>query len=220
MRSSKFVAMTFSYFFAILLLPFISYKILSVSFNLTDELSIVVYANLISYIFLTVIALILFGGYLVEDFKKIESIGKFLKGTLIGWGLLLLALLVSNLLLILITGELDSSQNQQIVEETLGAYPILMAITTVLFAPLVEEIIFRLMLMKKIILHPWFSILFSSFLFAIIHVIQAGDFIFMIPYMAMGIPLGYSYYKTGNICYPIGIHLLQNLFSTIAITFI
>jgi len=214
------IPIIFIYLFAMFLLPIISLFVLFGVFNITEEISLQVYTNLISYLFLAIVSLSLFGRHLLADFKQIKSLGAFLKGIFLGWGLLLIALVASNALLSFITDVPDSSENQQVIETTLLAYPFLMAITTVLLAPLIEEIIFRLVLMEKTLFHPWINILFSSFLFALIHVVQAGDFIFIIPYMAMGIPLGYSYYKTRNICYPIGIHILQNLFSTLMIIII
>lgn len=220
MHRSKMIPIIFIYLFAMFLLPIISLFVLFGVFNITEEISLQVYTNLISYLFLAIVSLSLFGRHLLADFKQIKSLGAFLKGIFLGWGLLLIALVASNALLSFITDVPDSSENQQVIETTLLAYPFLMAITTVLLAPLIEEIIFRLVLMEKTLFHPWINILFSSFLFALIHVVQAGDFIFIIPYMAMGIPLGYSYYKTRNICYPIGIHILQNLFSTLMIIII
>lgn len=240
MRQIKAIPIILIYIFAMFFLPAISYYLLFHIFNITDGISLSVYANLISYLFLAIVSISLFGRHLLDDFKKLkldnfnklqlddfnkgfnklQSAGVFFKGVFIGWVQLILALMASNILLFLIIGETDSSENQQAIEATISAYPIIMAITTVLLAPLIEEIIFRLTLMNKTLFHPWISILFSSFLFALIHVVSARDFIFIIPYMAMGIPLGYSYYKTQNICYPIGIHLLQNLFSTLVLIFI
>ena len=69
--------------------------------------------------------------------------------------------------------------------------------------------------MKGFLNRPWIGIALSSFLFGMIHVISAGDFIYAIPYIAMGFALGYAYYKNQNIWYSIGVHLFQNLFSTI-----
>ena len=218
MRFSKSALILFTYVFAMFFLPTISLLLLLNFTSITEETSLKVYVNLISYIFLMIVTLRLFGKQIIEDFKKINSVGEFIKGTLIGWCLLLVCLMISNYLLFFVKGIYESSENQQVIVNVMEVHPILMAMTTVIFAPVVEEIIFRMTLMKKTLLHPWVSILLSSLLFGLIHVIAAGDFIFVIPYMAMGIPLGYSYYKTKNICYPIGIHILQNLFSTLMIT--
>ncbi|MGL4373327.1 MAG: CPBP family glutamic-type intramembrane protease, partial [Turicibacter sp.] len=55
----------------------------------------------------------------------------------------------------------------------------------------------------------------SSLLFGFIHVISAGDFIQAIPYVMMGFAVGYVYPKNQNIWYSIGVHFIQNLFSTV-----
>ena len=218
MRFTKFFSIILVYIFAMFLLPTISTLLLLNFTEINDINSLKVYVNLISYVFLTIVTLKLFGSHLIEDFKKIKSPWEFIKKTLFGWCLLLAALIFTNYLMFIFKGISDSSENQQIIVSVMEVHPFLMALTTVILAPLVEEIIFRMTLMRKTIFHPWVSILLSSLLFGLIHVIAAGDFIFALPYIAMGIPLGYSYYKTQNIWYPIGIHVLQNLFSTIMIT--
>ena len=102
-------------------------------------------------------------------------------------------------------------------------HPILMGGMTILCAPLVEEVVFRLTVMRGLLKYPWIAILLSSFLFGLIHVINSlfiGDFtdcIYIIQYMAMGIALGYTYYRHQNIWYSIGVHAVQNFISTVLV---
>ena len=96
-------------------------------------------------------------------------------------------------------------------------HPILMASMTILCAPLAEEVVFRFTIMRGLLKHPWLGIFLSSFLFGMIHVISAGDFIYIIQYMAMGIALGYTYYRHQNIWYSIGVHAVQNFISTVLV---
>lgn len=215
LRQSKSILLIFSYVFVMFLFPYISFYGLSAFFNISDPIKLQVYANFISYVLLVLITFLLFGKELLKELKQIQSGGKYVRAIIIGWIILWISSIVSNLIVMSITQSEDSSVNQQVIEQCMSIYPILMGITTVLFAPLVEEVVFRYTIMKRFLNQPLIGIFLSSFLFGIIHVISAGDFIYAIPYVAMGIALGYTYYKNRNIWYSIGVHLFQNLFSTL-----
>lgn len=217
LRQSKSVLLIFSYVFVMFLFPYIALYALSALFNISDPITLQVYANLVSYVLLVGITLLLFGKELLSDFKKIKSSGNYIRAVLVGWIILWICSIVSNMIVMSITQSEESSVNQQVIEQCMAIYPVLMGITTVLFAPLVEEIVFRYTIMEGFLNRPWIGITLSSVLFGVIHVISAGDFIYAIPYVAMGFALGYTYYKNQNIWYSIGVHLFQNLFSTIVL---
>ncbi|XZM35290.1 lysostaphin resistance A-like protein (plasmid) [Clostridium perfringens] len=81
-------------------------------------------------------------------------------------------------------------------------------ILIVLLAPILEELIFRGVLLNR--LHKWFnttiSIIISSMLFGILHDDIIGAFIF-------GICMCILYLKTKNILVPIYVHFFNNLIS-------
>lgn len=80
-------------------------------------------------------------------------------------------------------------------------------------APIIEEIIFRLIL-KKYIKKEIAFIIISLLLFGFMHIIPINNIynlIFIINYGFMGFILAYSYIKEKNICIPICIHILNNL---------
>jgi membrane protease YdiL (CAAX protease family) len=83
-------------------------------------------------------------------------------------------------------------------------------ITTVIIAPICEEIIFRGMMLNyflKKIEKKWLAIIFNSIIFTILHLnIQAS-----VPLFIMSIFFCYIYLKTQNIFYPIGFHIILNL---------
>lgn len=215
LRQSKSVLLIFSYVFVMFLLPYVTLYGISALFNISDPIALQVYTNLVSYLVLVAITLLLFGKELLTELKEIKSTGKYLRAVLVGWIILWGCSILANLIVMAITQSEESSVNQQVIEQCMSIYPVLMGITTVLFAPLVEEVVFRYTIMKGFLNRPWIGIALSSFLFGMIHVISAGDFIYAIPYIAMGFALGYAYYKNQNIWYSIGVHLFQNLFSTI-----
>lgn len=120
-------------------------------------------------------------------------------------------------LLMLVLGLTDSSVNQESVESLISLVPFLTMITVVLLAPFVEEIVFRYLLIKglKKYLPTWTAGVISVILFAAIHVLQAGDFINIIPYLALGAGLTLAYLRTNNIMVPISLHFIQNLIAVL-----
>lgn len=215
LRQAKSTLLIFTYIFVMFLLPTISFHLLATF--CTNDVDIQVYANLISYIVLVIVSILFFGQELAEQFKKIPSTKHFIKGVSIGWCLLFAASYVSSIIVIFFTQSAESSVNQQVITSLMEFHPILMASMTILCAPLAEEVVFRFTIMRGLLKKPWLGIFLSSFLFGMIHVISAGDFIYIIQYMAMGIALGYTYYRHQNIWYSIGVHAIQNFISTVLV---
>ena len=178
-----------------------------------EELSASSWLNFSVFGFLSLVFLGMHGKQFAHDWKRKGPMGKFIGQVLIGWAGLFAFSFVANVIIMVLLGVEEGPANQYYIENMAFAYPILVIIMTVVFAPFVEEVVFRLAFMKGLERWPWVGILGSSFIFGLMHVIFTGDFIFLISYMAMGIPLGYSYYKTGNIWYPTAIHFLQNLYA-------
>ena len=147
------------------------------------------------------------------DWQRKGPFGKFAWKVLKWWGLLLLLSFAANLILIFLLGIEEMPGNQELIVDLASSYPALMIITTVLFAPFVEEVVFRLALMKLLEKRPWLAITASSLIFGLLHVIAFGDYIFLISYAAMGFPFAYSYFKTGNIWIPTAVHIIHNLYA-------
>jgi len=75
-------------------------------------------------------------------------------------------------------------------------------------APILEEILFRGIILKSLLkkYHPWKAILYSSIAFGIFH-LNPWQFLYA---MVLGVLLGYMYWKTHSLFYPIFIHFLLN----------
>lgn len=127
--------------------------------------------------------------------------------------------ILSNLIVLLLLGTKgnDGSANQQLFNVYLSSGPILMFIQAVIFAPILEELLFRGIIFrtarkKGLVLGH----IISSLTFGFLHVYSGllqGDmtqWIHMIPYVAMGFAFSYAYEKRGNICVPMIIHMLNN----------
>ncbi len=85
---------------------------------------------------------------------------------------------------------------------------ITVVITTVIIAPVFEEMLFRGLfqtMLRSFLYKPWLSILISSVLFASVHQMGHWPALFV-----LAICLGYAYEKSGSLFRPIFIHALFN----------
>lgn len=85
-------------------------------------------------------------------------------------------------------------------------------ITTCIFAPILEEIMFRFglfgILHKK--MNYILSIIITSIIFALVHPYGLDGLVILI---IISIVWNYSYYKTNNLIYPIILHFIHNLYA-------
>jgi uncharacterized protein len=111
-----------------------------------------------------------------------------------------------------------TSGNQTSLNQLLGEFPVFTLALTVLFAPIVEELVFRgafyrYFRAKRMI---WVPMIVSATAFSLIHLgvaLSAGRFaeLWFFPlYAALGVFLSVAYEKTGNIYGPMLLHFLYN----------
>ncbi len=125
--------------------------------------------------------------------------------------------MIINAILYLV-GVTDESINQQIIILICeNGYLLPMFFLTCIFAPVVEELIFRKSIFS-IIKNPIIACLVSTFLFGAIHVISGGDWIYLTSYATSGLILSLIYIISGkNIWATIFTHFLNNGFSFLMI---
>ena len=154
-----------------------------------------------------------------EDFRKTkykikETIGYILTGTVAIYIAMILSTLIFEVFKIV-----ESSENEETIRSFLSKdfkVLILMFFTLCVLTPIVEEVIFRKVtynfLEKK--LGKIVAIIGSGLIFGLMHVIMYGDFVQSIPYILMGIILGYMYYLSKkNLFVTISIHFINNFIS-------
>jgi membrane protease YdiL (CAAX protease family) len=171
------------------------------------------YIMLFSYI---VVLLILLGIYfkdIINEFKLfIKNIWKNFDVGLKSWLLGLSIMFFSNLVLVFIFKS-SGANNENAVQSLIKASPIAMGFYTCLFAPIIEEFVFRKTL-KDIIKNKWLFIFISFIFFGGAHVISSAqniiDLLYIIPYGAFGITFAYAYYKTDTIYTSILFHMIHN----------
>ncbi len=175
-----------------------------------------------------ILVILFYQNYLIKDskdFKKNpkENTYKLLKYIIILFVIKIGSAIVTALLYyIFIGGTYNTSENQKMVNLITDNSPVLMVISAVFLAPIVEEGIFRLGL-HKVIKNKWLFIIISGLIFGLMHVFPVDNIsltnalIDSITYITIGITFAYIYAKTDNIWFTILIHFLNNLIGMIAI---
>ena len=121
--------------------------------------------------------------------------------------------------IVLINGG-QTSNNQQTINSMFEKLPFFMLLLTTLYAPLTEEIVFRLSF-SKLIHNKRIFIIVSGVLFGILHVIDdftsISQLLYVFQYSALGICLAKAYYDTKNIFVSISIHFIQNFIAALLV---
>ena len=173
---------------------------------------------------------IVYSSDLIKDFKSFKKdISKNIKFIIKMFLLFLIVKylvgILSSILMSIFNFKIENlvSTNQVAVEEYIKNGPILMFISSVLFAPFYEETLFRLGI-RKVFNYGLFFVILSGMSFGLMHIFPLDEGISLglgiiqsISYVTMGIFLAYVYNKSKNIYCSIGVHLLNNLFSILAI---
>ena len=129
------------------------------------------------------------------------------------WIIGLLIMFASNIILNYLL-KAGGAANEKTVQTMIKTLPILMIIDAGFIAPFNEEIVFRKTL-KDIFKNKWLFIILSFLLFGGVHVISSAktilDYLYIIPYGALGAAFAYSYYKTNNLFTSITLHMFHNI---------
>lgn len=177
---------------------------------------------------LIVLLLVLLGKSLVADFKKFRK--DWLKNIgiiILSFGAILVGMnLIGSVYELL--GIEGSSNNQELINYALSSSTkYYMMISIVLFAPLLEELIFRKLLFglveTSMKLSGIVAVIISSVVFAALHIDFSNlkDLVFIFQYLFLAGAISFSYYKFDrNIYIPIGIHFLNNFLSLLVILFL
>lgn len=145
----------------------------------------------------------------LKDIKK--NFNTYFKEYLKIYILALIIMMVSNSIINTLTQSIAG--NEETIRDTFSKAPVYMFFSAVIFAPFVEEMVFRQSI-KNIITNSKTFIITSGIIFGGLHVIgnieTIYDILYIIPYATPGIAFAYMLEKTDNILVPIGIHFLHN----------
>lgn len=177
------------------------------------------------YIVCTVLFMLIVGKQLWGSFKHfsahfIDNLSKVLQT----WGMMLGGSILVGLVLSVLLPQGSQAGNQTVIESAFWKAPLFMAFNIVVFAPIVEELIFRGVLYQSFRTKKtyWPAVVISCFIFALLHVIQpliaTGDLkelIYLFQYAFLAFFMIIAYEKTGSIWGAILVHFLNNALSLI-----
>ncbi len=175
--------------------------------------------NLIPFIITTIIFLFLSRNTIKDNIKTFTK--KELITGLIYWLIGLSIMLISSMIISYF--DIPLPLNEQLNREQLNNQLTYQIISSVLLAPIIEEIIFRLST-KDLSSNKHIYAITTGLLFAILHLPDALLnpilLLHLIPISAVGIAFGYAYKKTNNILTTIIPHSLHNLISILKLIII
>jgi len=108
--------------------------------------------------------------------------------------------------------------NEERVQSIIKALPLVSFINIGILGPIVEEFTFRKTL-YDLFKNKDIFVIVSGLLFGFMHIIlsytSAWDFIYIIPYAALGICLSMMYKNTKNLLTPMMMHIIHNVILTL-----
>lgn len=160
----------------------------------------------------------------IKDFFR--NISEYYGNSLKYWGFGLIAMFISNLILSYFVFSGNIAANEELNRSFLIGNPIIGFMSVVVFAPFVEEMIFRFGLEKMVRFGKYFPLI-SALVFGLPHALAGisslpGDaiqFLYVIPYGALGYAFGYIYKKYNNIFCSMSVHMTHNLMCFLIIIF-
>ena len=166
-------------------------------------------------ILLIFLAIIIYFNDLKRDFKLLlNNFKQYFPFCLKYWGILL----GLNLFCSIIVG-IFSESVVSVNQETINSLPLYYTIpASIIYAPIVEETIFRGVI-RKLFKNNVLFVIVSALAFGFIHITSEPTLIMAVvhslPYVSMGAVLAIVYVKTNNITASMTVHATQNTFSTI-----
>lgn len=214
------IALLVHYFIGYLFL----YRIIASYLSLFIEPStkiILPWIQIASYLFTVGMAILLAWPAITDSYRRFKE----KKKDCMKWiGTLVVIMLVANIVLSMLVSLLtmtDNSANQQEIVQSAALLPIITLLSTCIFSPIIEELVFRAGTFT-FLRGKWgfvVATIISSILFGFIHILDsllAGNFLdlsYLLVYSTIGVVLAYGYEKTESVFVTIGIHMLNNIFS-------
>lgn len=171
------------------------------------------------------ILFVLYKNKIIKDFKEyIKKFGENFELSFKYYFLGLVIMIGSNLLITLFFSNATAG-NEEAVRNLIDQTPLYMLFAVSLHAPFVEELIFRHSIKDCVMCYgdnkitKGIYIFISGFIFALLHILGQTtsylDYLYLIPYLSLGIAFSSLYSKTNNIFSSISMHMLHNTVTVI-----
>lgn len=173
-------------------------------------------------IIICIVYIIMYFNMFKTEFKEyFKNFFTNIKTTLKYWGIGVLGMYLSNLIIIFGVFNGKMATNETLNRQAIVGNPIIGFICIVLVAPIVEEMIFRYGF-KKVIGKNFMFPIISGIVFGSLHVLihkmaTPLELLYIIPYSSLGLAFGYLYNKTDNIFSTIVAHVMHNYLSFMVI---
>lgn len=210
-RSLLFLGLYFGLTFTIGTLPVQTYINLGFASNLNQAIAIHSWSFIIMHLIWITCGTLLFKSrfqYSLKEYKK--HFIRFLLYAIIGLGALIIIDSLFNF----------QTANQNGIVTMLNSLTsfqkIIFIIIVTIIGPINEELVFRQILIGEFstYLPSWFLLLFSSFLFGLLHIPSFNVFYQILPYFGSGLVLGIVYLTSKkNILCSTSVHWLNNILS-------
>lgn len=173
--------------------------------------------NILASLFCAAFLICIYYKYLKEKFIDFKNnFGRYLGISIKNWIIGLVIMIVSNLVISSIVG-LGTAENEAAVQNMITSNKILALFLTSILAPFIEEIIYRKGIFDVVKIKKYYPII-SGLVFGGIHVIGSStlaQYLYIIPYGALGYFFAKSYVETDNVYTSITSHFLHNLMCTL-----
>ena len=219
MNKGKKILLFFILFIGMIIFPYIPLELFHINLdNLSQKMKILY--SLACDIGYLIIIFMIYGKRNINSLKDYcKNFKKYFKISIIYYAIGLMIMYISNNIISIYFTEAIAN-NDVAVKTLLSKYPLYMIFSTLIYAPIVEETIFRRSI-KDIVLAfgdnlitKYVYIIISGVLFAAMHIIGMVnsnlDYLYIIPYLSLGIAFAAIYYKTDNLFTTITLHALHN----------
>lgn len=153
----------------------------------------------------------------VETERKKMSVGAWFTALLMCFGILYVGNYLGQMLMATINSVTGNDATSSIGELLTTGNPIIVAIVTVIVAPVVEELIFRRMLIDRTRHYgEWCAIVFSALMFGLFH----GNLYQFFYAFGVGLLFAFIYVRTGRAWYTVLLHMAVNFFGGVVGPFI
>lgn len=164
-------------------------------------------------IFMIALFALIFNKELVTQAKDMKKNHKKYYSKYFKYYLICLAIMVVSNAIIMFLFNKGMANNEELVRQSFKISPIYMYFSSIIFAPFIEELVFRFCI-KKVISYKYLFVLVSGLVFAYVHISgyikSPSDLLYLIPYGSLGLAFSYIYYKTNNIFTTMGLHFMHN----------
>ena len=204
--------------------PYIPMKLFNIDYESFNMMMKAIYMILCDIGFMSILFL-LYKEKIIKDFKEyFKKFGSNFELSFKYYFIGLLVMLASNLLITFLFKDATAG-NEEAVRDMIDQVPLYMIFSVSIYAPFVEELIFRHSIKDAVMCHgnnkiiSGIYIFTSGFIFGILHILGHAtglvDYVFLIPYMSLGIAFAALYSKTNNIFSSISMHMVHNTFTVI-----